>query len=134
MPHPTLPESEELNQEPLFLADECTFTKTVRMMRAAGCTVHRVQDLGMAGAPDAEVYQTALDKEAVLVTTDRGFGDVRSYPPSSHHGIIVLHVSPDPRQVRAVHRTLRMLLQTETSFTGTLFTVDGRKYRKRKRP
>ena len=134
MPHPTLPESEELNQEPLFLADECTFTKTVRMMRAAGCTVHRVQDLGMAGASDAEVYQTALDKEAVLVTTDRGFGDVRSYPPSSHHGIIVLHVSPDPRQVRAVHRTLAMLLQTEASFAGTLFTVDGQKYRKRKRP
>ncbi|MES3630575.1 MAG: DUF5615 family PIN-like protein [Longimonas sp.] len=134
MPHPSPPESEELHQEPRFLADECTFTKTVRMMRAAGCTVYRVQDLGMAGAPDAEVYQTALDKEAVLVTTDRGFGDVRSYPPSSHHGIIVLHVSPDPGQVRAVHRTLVMLLQTETSFTGTLFIVDGRKYRKRRRP
>ncbi|PEN06488.1 hypothetical protein CRI93_09405 [Longimonas halophila] len=88
----------------------------------------------MAGAPDAEVYQTALGKEAVLVTTDRGFGDVRSYPPSSHHGIIVLNVSPDPGQVRAVHRTLTMMLQTETSFAGTLFIVDGKKYRKRKQP
>jgi hypothetical protein len=62
MPHQSPPESEKSNQEPLFLADECTFTQTVRMMRAAGCTVHRVQDLGMAGAPDAEVYQMALDK------------------------------------------------------------------------
>lgn len=100
-PHPRPPESEESNQDTLFLADECAFTQTVRMMRAAGCTVHRVQDLGMAGAPDAEVYQAALDKEAVLVTTDRGFGDIRSYPPSSHHGVIVLNVSPDPGQVRA---------------------------------
>lgn len=134
MPHQSPPESEKSNQEPLFLADECTFTQTVRMMRAAGCMVHRVQDLGMAGAPDAEVYQTALNKEAVLVTTDRGFGDIRSYPPSSHHGIIVLNVSPNPEQVRAVHRTLTMLLQTETSFAGTLFVVDEKKYRKRKQP
>lgn len=120
--------------DPLFLADECTFTQTVRLMRSEGCTVQRVQDLGMVGASDEAVSKTALEKEAVLVTTDRGFGDVRSYPPSSHHGIIVLNVLPDPDQVRALHRTLRMLLRTETSFTGTLFVVDGQKYRKRKRP
>jgi predicted nuclease of predicted toxin-antitoxin system len=116
---------------PVFLADECTFTQTVRLMRSLGCEVVRVQDVDLSGAPDAEVFQTAQERNAVLVTTDRGFGDIRTYPPSSHHGIIVLKVSPDPEQVRAVHRTLRQLLDTEELFSGTLFIVDGQKYRKR---
>jgi predicted nuclease of predicted toxin-antitoxin system len=89
-----------------FLADECTFTRTVRRMKRLGWEVERVQNLGLEGAPDEEVFRTAQDRGAVLVTTDKGFGDVRSYPPSSHRGVIVLKVVPDPEQVRAVHRTL----------------------------
>ena len=73
-----------------FLADECTFTKTVRRMEEAGCDVTRIQDLGLSGASDAKVLQKAKALGAVLVTTDRGFGDIWTYPPSSHHGIILL--------------------------------------------
>ncbi|MCS4223260.1 DUF5615 family PIN-like protein [Salinibacter ruber] len=117
-----------------FLADECTFTKTVRRMEEAGCDVTRIQDLGLSGASDAKVLQKAKALGAVLVTTDRGFGDIRTYPPSSHHGIILLKVIPDPEQVRAVHRTLETLLTSETSFEGSLFVVDAQKYRKRTTP
>jgi predicted nuclease of predicted toxin-antitoxin system len=120
--------------DPLFLADECTFTQTVLLMRENGCDVKRVQDLGMSGSSDPAVFQTAQEIEAVLVTTDRGFGDVRAYPPSSHRGMIVLKMSPDPKQVQAVHRTLQTLLETEDTFEGTLFIADAQKYRKRTSP
>ena len=114
-----------------FLADECTFTNTVRRMRNRGCDVVRIQELGMAGASDTAVYQRAQENEAVLVTTDQGFGDVRTYPPSEHHGIIVLKMSPDPVHVRAVHRMLEELLAAEEAYEKTLFIVDPHKYRKR---
>ena len=117
-----------------FLADECTFTQTVRQMEALGCDVRRVQDAGLPGASDAVVFRRAQEANSVLVTTDRGFGDIRTYPPSSHQGIIVLKVSPNPAQIRSVHRTLRTLLETENTFEGTLFIVDAQKYRKRSRP
>ena len=68
----------------LFLADECTFAQTVRQMEALGCDVRRVQDVGLSGAPDAVVFRRAQETNSVLVTTDRGFGDIRTYPPSSH--------------------------------------------------
>ena len=119
---------------PVFLADECTFTQTVRLMWDHGCEVVRVQDVNLSGAPDAEVFQAAQERNAVLVTTDRGFGDIRTYPPSSHRGIIVLKVTPDREQVRAVHRTLGQLLDTEELFSRALFIVDGQKYRKRMSP
>lgn len=117
-----------------FLADECTFARTVRLMRDRGCEVQRIQEMEMIGASDAGVYQRAQEDGAVLVTTDQGFGDVRTYPPSAHHGIIVLKMAPDPAHMQAVHRMLEQLLATEETFAGTLFTVDPHKYRKRKRP
>lgn len=90
--------------------------------------------MNLAGAPDAQVFQRAQRTESVLVTTDQGFGDVRTYPPSSHYGVILLKVAPDLKQIQAVHHTLRQLLKTETAFQGTLFIVDVQKYRKRASP
>jgi len=80
------------------------------------------------------VYQRAQEEGATLVTTHQGFGDVRTYPPSAHHGIIVLKMAPDPVHIHAVHRMLDQLLVTEETFVGTLFTVDSHTYRKRKKP
>jgi len=117
-----------------FLADECTFVQTVRLMRELGCEVHRIQELGMNGASDPVVFRKAQEMGAVLVTNDKGFGDVRDFPPSSHHGVIVLKMLPEPGAVQAVHRALRGLLEEEEKFEGILFTVDTSTYRKRKRP
>jgi predicted nuclease of predicted toxin-antitoxin system len=118
----------------LFLADECLFTSTVRLLRDLGVPVQRVQELGMTGASDGEVFRKAQQLQATLVTNDQGFGDIRAYPPSSHHGIIVLKMEPDPQQVQAVHRVLRELLRREQRFEGCLFVVDASKYRKRTSP
>lgn len=116
------------------MADECVFACTVRLMRDLGLEVHRAQDLGLRGAKDREIFLEAQRREAVLVTNDRGFGDVRLYPPSSHFGIIVLKMEPDPEKVEAVHRVLKHMLQREKGFKGCLFVVDEHKYRKRTRP
>ena len=117
---------------PRFLADECTFARTVRFMRGLGFHVERIQDLGLKGAADSVVFRKAQEIESVLVTNDRGFGNTGAYPPSSHHGVIVLKMSADPESVRRVHRVLRELLESEGRFEGTLFIVDANKYRKRK--
>jgi len=118
----------------LFLADECVFVSTVRLMRNLGLTVQRVQELSLIGSEDQEIFQEAQRMKAVLVTNDKGFGDVRVYPPSSHRGIIVLRMEPDPKKVQAVHRVLEGLLKRERKFDCCLFIVDASKYRKRKRP
>lgn len=117
-----------------FLADECTFTQTIRLMKDLGLEVERIQELGMTGVKDPEVFQRAQELKAVLVTNDKGFGDVRAYPPSAHHGVIVLKMEPDPQKVRAVHAVLKELLVREKQFEKSLFIVDTHKYRKRTKP
>lgn len=118
----------------LFLADECVFVSTVRLMRDLGLQVRRVQELNLIGAEDQEVFQKAQQMKAVLVTNDKGFGDVRVYPPSSHRGIIVLRTEPDPVRIQAVHRVFEGLLKREVKFEQCLFIVDANKYRKRTKP
>ena len=117
-----------------FLADECTFVQTVLLMRNLGFDVQRIQELEMTGADDDKVFEKAKDLKVVLVTNDKGFGDIRQYPPSSHCGMIVLKMAPDPVHVRQVHETLKQLLKREERFEGALFIVDTHKYRVRRKP
>jgi len=116
-----------------FLADECTFVQTVRFMRNLGLEVYRIQELGMTGADDNKVFEKAQDLKAVLITNDKGFGDIHEYPPSSHCGIILLKIAPDPVCVPKVHEMLKHLLKKEVDFEGALFVVDRHKYRIRRK-
>ncbi len=122
------------NPTSVFLADECTFNRTIKLLRESGYKVHTLDDFNLLGAKDPVVFQKARELEAVLITNDQGFGDIRNYPPTSHTGIIVLKMTPDPEQIAGVHKVLEQLLETEDSFTETLFIVDHNKYRKRTTP
>lgn len=44
----------------------------------------------MVGATDNEVVSAASAADRLLITLDRGMGDVRRYPPGHHSGVIVL--------------------------------------------
>ncbi|WP_431768795.1 DUF5615 family PIN-like protein [Salinibacter sp.] len=72
-----------------FLADECTFTNTVRLMRGHGCEVICIQEWGMAGASDAAVYQRVKEDEAVLVTTPNVASDRRKRSLQSAHHVFL---------------------------------------------
>src|SRR3954465_2955332 len=54
-----------------------------------------VVDEDLAGATDPQVVAAAAAVGRLLITLDRGLGDVRAYPPGSHAGILVLRPS-DP--------------------------------------
>ena len=60
---------------------------------AAGHEVDTVTEEGLTGAPDPQVVQAATDAGRLLISLDRGLGDIRRYPPGSHAGILVLRVS-----------------------------------------
>lgn len=59
-------------------------------LRAAGYEVSTVVDQGWSGMKDAELWPRVVADSMFLVTADKGFGDVRAYPPGSHPGILVL--------------------------------------------
>jgi predicted nuclease of predicted toxin-antitoxin system len=65
-----------------------------------GQDVHTVVEEQLAGRKDPVIVAAATGEDRMLLTLDRGIGDLRRYPPGSHAGIIVLRpVSQDPSSI-----------------------------------
>jgi predicted nuclease of predicted toxin-antitoxin system len=56
---------------------------------------------GLDGADDPEVLAGAAADGRLLITLDRGLGDIRTYPPGSHGGVLVIRLDhQSPREIR----------------------------------
>ena len=76
----------------------------------AGADVDTVGDEGLVGADDPAVLAAASREGRVVMTMDRGFGDIRAYPPGSHGGIVVLRM--DQQTPRRVAEAVRHFVAT----------------------
>lgn len=74
--------------------DENMPASAAEVLITAGLDVDTVTSEGLAGATDRGLLDAATADGRMLITLDRGLGDVRSYPPGSHPGIVVLRL-PD---------------------------------------
>ena len=61
-----------------------------QVLVAAGHDADTVVEEKLAGATDPQVVAAAVATGRLLITLDRGLGDIRAYPPGSHAGILVL--------------------------------------------
>jgi len=93
----------------VLLADECTFTQTIRLMRSLGGEVVRVQDVDLTGAPDAEVFQTAQERNAVLVATTLHETNAEPAQPASNSSLCVILRSVSDEESLRIQRKRRRL-------------------------
>lgn len=80
------------------------------VLLAFGHDVDTVEGEGMVGAPDNEVVVAASAANRLLITLDRGMGDVRRYPPGRHSGVIVLRL--EDQSAASVRRAIEGLAST----------------------
>jgi predicted nuclease of predicted toxin-antitoxin system len=75
-----------------FLVDEDLPRSTSRALSQAGHDALDIRDTPLRGHSDREVFDLAQSESRVLVTADRGFGNLFQFPVGTHAGIIVLRV------------------------------------------
>jgi predicted nuclease of predicted toxin-antitoxin system len=68
------------------------------VLTAHGHDIDTVLDENLAGHPDPDVAAAVKTDDRFLITLDKGFGDIRAYPPGTHPGILVLRL-PDESPV-----------------------------------
>lgn len=86
-----------------FKVDENLPEELVDLFRASGFDASSVVQQNLGGAIDPQVADVCLAEERILVTFDRGFANVRIYPPSSMPGIILFRLKrQDKAHVLAV--------------------------------
>jgi len=52
--------------------------------------VSTVKSESLTGCPDKDLWPIVQQEKELLITQDKGFGDLRIYPPGSHNGILLL--------------------------------------------
>jgi predicted nuclease of predicted toxin-antitoxin system len=75
-----------------FKLDENVPRRAGDLFADAGHDVSTVKDEGLVGEPDEIVARTAAAEGRMLVTLDKDLGDLRSFPPGTHPGIIVMRL------------------------------------------
>jgi len=63
---------------------------------------------GMGGWKDPALWRAIQAEERFLITADKGFADIRIYPPGTHAGILLLR--PDQSGIRPLVDLLQRVL------------------------
>jgi predicted nuclease of predicted toxin-antitoxin system len=92
--------------------DENLPDSVIDVLAGVGHDVDTVRDEGLRGAKDPAVLAGATAHDRLLVTLDRGLGDIRTYPPGTHAGVLVVRLDhQSPRAIR--HAAERIASEVE---------------------
>ena len=107
-----------------FKTDENLHQEIADALRSQGHDALTVWDQNMRGRPDRDLAAVCKEERRALISLDLDFADVRTYPPSDYHGLIVIRSRlPSRRNVlESVRRILPML--DKEPLSGRLWIVD----------
>ena len=97
-----------------FKIDENLPVEFAKLLADFGHDADTVHDERLVGAPDSVVIVTCKTERRCLVTLDLDFSDMRAYPPSDLHGLIIFRLRrQDKSHLIEIARRLIPLLETE---------------------
>ena len=67
----------------------------VDLLKDKGYLEESVHAEGMSGWKDDALWRTVQNEGRFLVTADKGFADIRTYPAGTHRGILLLRPDQD---------------------------------------
>jgi len=80
-----------------------------RILQEHGYIAETVFQEGMSGWKDQVLWKSIQEEQQFLITADKGFGDIRAYPPGTHCGILLLR--PDRDGINPVTKLLESVLE-----------------------
>lgn len=99
-----------------------------------GYAVRTVLEQGWGGLKDPQLWPRVVDNKEFFITADKGFGDLRAYPPGAHAGILVLR--PDRESIVDFRGLVEAVLARHQleDLAGCVTVVTPRSIRVRRKP
>jgi predicted nuclease of predicted toxin-antitoxin system len=96
-----------------FKVDENLPKEVAELLTAEAHDAVTVNDEALQGSLDAKLAQICQAEDRILVTLDMGFADIRSYPPQTLPGLIVLRLGNLDKNhiLNTVRRTMPLIGQ-----------------------
>jgi hypothetical protein len=104
-------------------------------LREKGYEATTVTEEALGGAKDPELWEVVQQEQKFLVTADKGFADIRRYPPGTHAGVLLLRPNLDGIRplVELVEHVLGRFDLRELGGTLAVATPTGVRLRRRNR-
>lgn len=116
-----------------FVIDEDLPRSVAPAIERLGYKAMDVRDHGLRGACDARVFAFAQSMKAVLVTGDRGFGNLLTYPPERHAGVLLVRLPNEATLTETIERVTAGIRIYETEVpSGLLVIVEPNRIRLRR--
>jgi predicted nuclease of predicted toxin-antitoxin system len=115
----------------IFKLDENLPAHAAALLRERAFDAHTVREEGLLGANDEVIVEVARREGRVLITLDRDFSDIRTYPPADHSGIVVLRPSAQDRDSITALLQRFVAVLTSESPVGELWIVEPDRIRRR---
>jgi len=112
--------------------DEDLPRAAVQLLREHGYDAVSVTNQQMGGWKDAPLWKAIQEENRFLVTADKGFADIRIYPPGKHAGVLLIR--PDEDGIRPITELLAKILASYKlgDLAGNVTVVTPRGIRMRK--
>ena len=103
-------------------------------LRVVGHAVIGTAEQGWSGLKDPELWRRIVAEGVFFVTADKGFGDIREYPPGTHPGILLLR--PERESIVDYRALLEGVARAHAleSLAGTITVATVRGVRIRRAP
>ena len=76
-----------------IFADECVNWDVVFALSQSGFDILTVRDAKLTGSDDETIFKFAYENKRILLTYDRGFGDIFRFNISKSNGVIIVLTS-----------------------------------------
>ena len=94
----------------LVKLDEALSQSLTNLLLTPDYDARTVRGQQWGGTKDSDLWPMVQAEGAFFITTDKGFADLRHYPPGSHAGVLLLR--PDTESALAYRELLAALLTT----------------------
>lgn len=88
-----------------ILCDQCVNRDVVIALRQSGFNTVHTSEVGLSRANDQDVFRYAQRSRRVLLTFDRGFGNITQFAIRNSHGIVLVYIVEMSKQM-ILERTL----------------------------
>jgi predicted nuclease of predicted toxin-antitoxin system len=116
-----------------FLIDENMPRSTAKALEKIGYKTMDVRDYKLSGKSDERIFEFAQHEKAVILTADRGFGNILRFPLGKHNGIVIANFPNEMSTTEMNSHLIRQIQSfSEDQIGGSLVVIDSKKIRTRK--
>jgi predicted nuclease of predicted toxin-antitoxin system len=102
------------------------------VLNALGHDADSVNDEGLAGHPDGDVWRAAQEEGRFLITQDVRFADARMFTPGAHVGLMLVRLKASGRVALRIRITEVIANSDVSSWAGCFVVVSHDKVRVRR--